>query len=118
MAAGKWDGAYYLSGYAVELALKACIIKLLLSRDVFPEKDFSKGCYSHNIRGLLKVADLEAVFLAAAATDPALAAHWAVAAGWSEQKRYHRTSEAEARELYNAITDLSHGVLQWIKNYW
>lgn len=24
---GKWDGAYYLAGYAVELALKARIIK-------------------------------------------------------------------------------------------
>jgi len=24
---GKWGGAYYLAGYAVELALKACIIK-------------------------------------------------------------------------------------------
>ena len=26
---GMWDGAYYLAGYAVELALKACIIKML-----------------------------------------------------------------------------------------
>lgn len=25
--AGKWDGAYYLAGYSIELALKACIIK-------------------------------------------------------------------------------------------
>ncbi len=27
LAAGAWDGAYYLAGYAVECALKACIAK-------------------------------------------------------------------------------------------
>ena len=35
---GKWDGAYYLAGYAVELALKACVIKMLLATDAFPER--------------------------------------------------------------------------------
>ena len=25
LAAGRWSGAYYLAGYAVECALKACI---------------------------------------------------------------------------------------------
>ncbi len=34
--AGKWDGAYYLAGYAVELALKASIIKKLMATDAFP----------------------------------------------------------------------------------
>ena len=38
---GKWNGAYYLAGYAVEIALKACIIKTLMSTDAFPEKEFS-----------------------------------------------------------------------------
>ena len=37
---GKWDGAYYLAGYAVELASKACIIKNLLETDVFPDREF------------------------------------------------------------------------------
>jgi len=43
---GKWNGAYYLAAYAVELALKACIIKTLLATDAFPDKDFSKNCYA------------------------------------------------------------------------
>lgn len=34
---GKWDGAYYLAGYAVELALKACIINVLMTTDSFPK---------------------------------------------------------------------------------
>ena len=37
---GHWDGAYYLAGYAVELALKACVIKMLLATDAFPERKF------------------------------------------------------------------------------
>jgi hypothetical protein len=37
--AGQWSGAYYLAGYAVEFALKACIAKLTNQHD-FPDKDF------------------------------------------------------------------------------
>ena len=29
LAVGLWDGAYYLAGYAVECALKACILRLV-----------------------------------------------------------------------------------------
>ena len=49
----KWDGAYYLAGYAVELAIKACIIKMLMATDAFPKKDFSKDCYTHIIETLV-----------------------------------------------------------------
>jgi hypothetical protein len=38
--AGKWSGAYYLAGYAVECGLKACIANLLKTEN-FPEKEFS-----------------------------------------------------------------------------
>ena len=37
LAAGFPDGAYYLAGYAVECALKACIAKRSQEHD-FPEK--------------------------------------------------------------------------------
>lgn len=33
---GHWPGAYYLAGYAVECALKACIAKLTKADD-FPD---------------------------------------------------------------------------------
>ena len=42
--AKEWDGAYYLAGYAVECALKACIIKRLNSSDLWPEKSFVENC--------------------------------------------------------------------------
>ena len=37
LTAGRWSGAYYLSGYAVECALKACIAKQTNGHD-FPDK--------------------------------------------------------------------------------
>ncbi len=50
---GKWDGSYYLAGYAVELGLKACIIRLLMATDAFPEKEYSKNCYTHDVEKLV-----------------------------------------------------------------
>jgi hypothetical protein len=46
LAARKWSGAYYLVGYAVEFALKACIAKRVKAED-FPDKDLvTKWCWS------------------------------------------------------------------------
>jgi HEPN domain-containing protein len=115
---GKWDGAYYLAGYAVEIALKACIIKLLMATDAFPERRFSERCYTHKVEELLGVAGLLPAWTAATAANSAFADSWELVRDWSEQKRYHRMTEVEARELYDAITDPNHGVLSWIKTHW
>jgi HEPN domain-containing protein len=42
LTAGRWSGAYYLAGYAVECGLKACIIVQLMKTDQFPERRFSE----------------------------------------------------------------------------
>jgi HEPN domain len=47
LAQGKYDGAYYLAGYAVECALKACIAKLT-NKDDFPDKVFVQRSYTHS----------------------------------------------------------------------
>lgn len=116
--AGLWDGAYYLAGYAVELALKACVIKKVMATDAFPEKNFSWDCYSHDLEKLVKLAGLANEKKAATTADPDLQLNWSVLSGWSEQVRYNRdTNEAEARQLYVAVTEPTHGVLAWIKQY-
>lgn len=115
---GQWDGAYYLTGYAVELALKACIIKMLMITDAFPDKDFSKHCYTHAIEKLVSLAKLEAARTSATDVDPALLTNWTLARDWTEEKRYHRISEREARTLYTAVADQGHGVLPWLKTQW
>jgi len=115
---GKWDGAYYLAGYAVELALKACIIKALLATDEFPEKGFTNDCYTHAVGKLVKLAKLKDAQKIATDADPDLLANWTLAEAWSEEKRYHRIDKHEAEDLYTAIADAAHGVLPWIKTQW
>ena len=114
----KWDGAYYLAGYAVELALKACIIKTLMATDAFPDKDLGKHCYTHAIETLVGVAKLDVARKSATDVDSNLMDNWTTARDWSEQKRYHRIEKAEAEALYIAIADDTHGVLTWIKTQW
>lgn len=113
-----WDGAYYLAGYAVELALKACIIKVVMARDAFPERDFSRDCYTHSIARLVALADLSTEQAAALASDPILEENWERLEKWSEQTRYHRIIQSEAEELHEAIADNIHGVFPWIKVFW
>jgi hypothetical protein len=113
-----WEGSYYLAGYAVELALKASIIKMLMATDSFPDRDFSKHCYTHAIERLVILASLEESRKAAVNADPDLLSNWNLVRDWSEEKRYHRIVRAEAEELYSAISHDEHGVLPWIKTYW
>jgi hypothetical protein len=114
---GKWDGAYYLAGYAVELA-KACIFKMLMGTDAFPDKEFSKNCYTHAVKRLVGLARLDGPRKTATDADPDLLTNWALARDWSEEKRYHRIDKTEAEALYTAIADGAHGVLPWIKTRW
>ncbi len=113
-----WEGAYYLAGYAVELALKACIIKMLLSTDAFPGIGFSKDCYTHDLEKLVGLAKLDRARKSANAANLTLERNWGIVLEWSEQKRYHEVSEIEAREVYPAIADVPDGVFPWIKSQW
>jgi len=117
LAAQKWDGAYYLTGYAVECALKACIAKLTNQYD-FPEKRFAEKCFTHDFERLLDCVDLEGKLFADLITDQIRSENWETAALWKEVSRYERKSQAEAELLYNAITDSAHGVLPWLKQNW
>lgn len=114
---GKWDGAYYLAGYAVECGLKACVAKLTKAED-YPDKQFANNCYTHNIEDLVRLAGLKAQRDADAAADAVLSVNWGIVKDWNESSRYARKTRAEAQGLYEAIADASHGILSWIKLHW
>jgi hypothetical protein len=115
---GFWDGAYYLAGYAVEVALKACVIKFVMATDAFPQKRYSERCYTHDFGELVELAGLKPAWVAATGADAVLLGNWGIAKEWSEQKRYHSIPEPEAKLIYDAVADITHGVLQWIKTQW
>ena len=64
-----WDGAYYLAGYAVEVGLKACIIKRVQATDAFLDRKFSDRCYTHDFSLLLELTGLKAIWKSAAPAD-------------------------------------------------
>jgi len=104
LAAGCPDGSYYLAGYAVECALKACIAKRTREHD-FPDKKLVVDSHSHDIVKLIQLADLKRELEAATQDSPALAASLDIVKDWSEAKRYERTSRPEASDLIKAIED-------------
>jgi len=54
----QYSGAYYLSGYVIECALKACIAKQTRKFD-FPDKKTAIESYTHDLEKLVKVAKLD-----------------------------------------------------------
>jgi len=114
---GMYDGAYYLAGYAIECALKACVAKLTNQYD-FPDKQLANRCFTHNIEELVKVAGLEAQRDTDVAADADLKTNWTTVKDWSEASRYARKTLAEAQGIYDAITEATHGVLPWLKLHW
>jgi hypothetical protein len=117
--AGRWSGAYYLSGYAVECALKASIAKQTNLHD-FPDKIVTEKTYTHDLIKLLDLAGLKLQLQldTTPVANPALGIHWQHVKDWSERARYQQKTEAQARRLYQAVTDPTNGVLQWIKSHW
>lgn len=118
LAGKRWGAAYYLAGYAVECALKSCIVARLMRTDQFPEKRFSEQCWTHNLTQLLSLAGLKNQLNADSITDPDLLVNWETVRDWNEASRYAPATKVMAEELYDAITTRRHGVLPWIKTHW
>jgi hypothetical protein len=54
---GRYVAAYYLIGYAVECALKACIAKQVRRHD-FSDKRLANEVFTHNLEKLMKLSGL------------------------------------------------------------
>lgn len=117
LGAGLPDGAYYVAGYAVECALKACIAKEVQRHD-FPDKTRVAASHTHNLKDLVRVANLEPARLEHAKRDPVFGGYWELVQQWSESSRYSRHTSGNAQALIDAIGNRRHGVITWIKLHW
>lgn len=116
--AESYQGAYYLAGYSLECAIKACIAKQVKQYD-FPNLELAKNSYSHKLMDLLGVAGLKQKLREQEGLDQNFQLNWAVAKDWNEKARYEsRVEEKKAWDLYLAITDDQSGILAWLKTYW
>lgn len=115
---GHYAGAYYLVGYSVECAVKACIAKQTKRFD-FPDKALANDAFTHDLTKLLKAAGLWQKLDADMKKSPLLATNWAIVKDWSETARYEPVrSEPSARDFYSACTARKTGILSWLKKYW
>ncbi len=113
-----YSGAYYLLGYAVECALKACIAKQVQRHD-FPNRQTVNDSYTHNLRALLKVSGLEIEVRRERIRNPALDTNWTIVEDWAVDSRYdYAKDEVTTRDFFSAITARSNGVIPWLKRRW
>ena len=115
--AGLHDGAFYLAGYAVECALKACIAKKT-QRHEFPDKDRVNKSYTHSLVELIRLAGLRETHDARMKSDPAFRDNWLIVVSWSEDSRYLRNTAEKAQGLVNAVGNPKSGILAWLRHYW
>lgn len=118
LQAKRWAAAYYLLGYAVECALKACVARQF-RQDEVPDKTVVNDFYTHRLDKLLSISGAKAALDAKAGADPSFEVNWNTVRDWNETSRYdHSTSEIKARDMLVAVADLTSGVLTWLKTQW
>ncbi|GAB4462326.1 MAG: hypothetical protein OHK0029_29000 [Armatimonadaceae bacterium] len=115
-------GAFYMAGYAIECAIKACIAHNM-GQYPFPpllkESDLRQSYYTHNLVALLRTANLEVRLAQDRAGNPLLDTYWSVVTQWSEVVRYEvNISRQQAVDIITAIEDPADGVLIWLKKHW
>ncbi len=116
--AGLYNGAYYLAGYAIECALKACIAKQTQQHD-FPDRQRAIDAWKHDLKELLRATGLAPGFDEAAKEDRALQANWVIVKDWNVDSRYEKAmTQAKAQALIQAVTNAHKGILVWLQDHW
>lgn len=113
----RYSNAYYLAGYAVELALKACVA-LQFGAQTIPDKKFVNDLYCHDLKRLVTLAGLSTELQEAQDANEEFQASWALVAQWEEGSRYDLQDAISAQRLIDAISNPQTGVFQWIKQHW
>ena len=113
----RYCNAYYLAGYSVELALKACIAKQIRKEEI-PDKGLIDKVFTHEYSKLVGLAGLSAELTNNQNLDHEFQAYWGIVAEWSPNYRYAIVEATSAELLLTAIGNPDHGVLQWIKTHW
>jgi hypothetical protein len=114
---GRYGNAYYLYGYAVELALKAVIAKQFRA-DTVPDKRLATKMFVHDFLGLVQLATLENDLRKSRAASPAFKLCWDTVVSWSPESRYESRTAAECEDMKTVLEDPTDGVMQWISGHW
>lgn len=113
---GRFEGCYYLSGYAVECGLKACVAKLTKRHD-FPDMSL-KEAYTHDLIKLLRIGKLEGARNREFELDREFELNWYVVKEWRAESRYENPDRQQTESLFKTVADRKHGVLRWLRQHW
>jgi hypothetical protein len=119
-----YDGACYLAGYCLEMALKAVICRRMEKDDFFDilKSESVRSFKIHNLAELVILAGLQKKYEDLRAIDPDFRANWSFITDhirWSEQLRYTTGfTKSDAEGMLKAINDPQNGILKWLKKYW
>jgi HEPN domain-containing protein len=117
LKSGNNEGAYYLTGLAVECALKAAIARRTQRHEFPPEPKFVReSVYIHDLNKLLVAAGLESTLSAAVVNNAALKTNWALVKDWKPESRY-LAGGLNGNDMYRAATGRN-GVLGWLRQHW
>jgi len=119
LKAKQYEGAYYLVGFAVECALKACIAKQTNKHDFPPPQSRVQKVYIHDLKELMKQAGLEVILEKEMKINKTLESNWAEVVPWTVEARYKASlSGPWVKSFYAACTARKNGLLNWIKRRW
>ena len=114
-----YEGAYYLAGYVIECALKACIAARTKATDFPPKPETVRDYYRHDLVSLVASAELKEKLVAKCKASKGFEKNWDVVRDWTEQIRYETNVNIKtARMMLKAIDDSRNGVLKWVRSYW
>jgi HEPN domain len=116
MRSGNLEAAYYLTGLAVECAVKACIAKNTRRYDFPPNQTALRDIYSHDLVKLIGSAKLQTALDTDTRRNTSFNNSWDVVKDWNINSRY-AVSGLNARDLYRAVAGRN-GVMQWLRQRW
>jgi HEPN domain-containing protein len=123
----RYDGAYYLAGYAVELLLKAKVCKTIGIQDFFDFSNPKKTKLSvknpdilykpykvHDPAQLLILSGIYSEFQDDSSKDVNLKKHWSIVSKWDENSRYLTgITDIDVKNFIISIKE----IMQWIQKY-
>ena len=116
MQSGSLEGAYYLTGLAVECAVKACIAKNTKRHAFPPNQSTVRDIYTHDLSKLISAAKLQTALDAETSRSDSFKKSWGVVKAWNVESRY-MTKGLNAGELYTAVAGRG-GVMEWLRQRW
>jgi hypothetical protein len=115
---GRFGGAYYFSGLAVECALKACVSKKTNVFD-FPDLKRAENAYKHDLAKLVETAELKTTLDQQMVASSRFKVNWNTVKQWRIDTRYDPSvAQSQAQELFASVTENIYGVLTWLRTVW